>query len=487
MTALAFPPWEPDKSDFQSGSTATVLNAVPRKDGWGPFPSIVALSQALAAVSRGYFYARKNDGSIVVFAATSTKLYMMSNTDFSWGDVSKGSSTYSAIPSADQWQFAQFGNIVIACQINTVPQAFDLTSSTNFADLGGSPPQARYITIVNRFVVLSGLGSTTPYRIQWSGLNAITTWTSGVSSSDFQDLPDGGIVRTVAGGETGLITQDAALRRMIYAPGSSYVFQIERISEEKGIFAPLSLTRAGDRVFFAGVDGFKMVLPGGYPQPIGRERVDRTFLADIDQSNLQLCLGASDPKSGRWFLAYKSLSGATGNFDKIICYDWTLDRWFLISASGEFLSTLARPGVTLESLDSISGSIDALTTSLDDFSIAAQAQLSIFDTNHKLGFFTGANLEATLVSDEESGDGQRIFVRGFRPITDAPTVYGAISARETLQATASYDTETLINAIGFIPKRVSTRYARAKIRIPAGTVWTYAQSLESDAGPDGMR
>ena len=57
-----------------------------------------------------------------------------------------------------------------------MPQVFDLTSSSAFADLGGSPPQARYIAMVGRFVVLSGLLST-PYRIQWSGLNATTTWT----------------------------------------------------------------------------------------------------------------------------------------------------------------------------------------------------------------------------------------------------------------------------------------------------------------------
>jgi len=140
--------------------------------------------------------------------------------------------------------------------------------------------------VVNRFVVLSGLGSSTPYRVQWSGLNATTTWTSGVNSSDFQDLPDGGIVRSIGGGEYGLITQDSAIRRMIYAPGSPVIFQIERVAQDKGIFAPLSLVRSGDRLFFCGNDGFQVVAPGGYPQFIGKERVDRTFFADVDSSAL---------------------------------------------------------------------------------------------------------------------------------------------------------------------------------------------------------
>src|SRR5262249_46166167 len=77
---------------------------------------------------------------------------------------------------------------VLAC-------ALALLAGCGFADLGGSPPPARYVAVVNRFVVLSGMGTATPYRIQWSGLNAVTTWTPGVNSSDFQDLPHPGRVR----------------------------------------------------------------------------------------------------------------------------------------------------------------------------------------------------------------------------------------------------------------------------------------------------
>ena len=55
--------------------------------------------------------------------------------------------------------------------------------------------------------------------------------------------------------------QDSAIRRMIYAPGSPVMFQIERLAQDKGIFAPLSLVRAGDRMFFCGNDGFQSVAP----------------------------------------------------------------------------------------------------------------------------------------------------------------------------------------------------------------------------------
>jgi hypothetical protein len=169
---------------------------------------------------------------------------------------------YSALSNNAHWQFRQFNNFVIAVQANVAPQVYDITSSSAFADLGGSPPQAAYISIVNRFVVLSGIASPNVYRVQWSGLNATTTWTSGVSQSDYQDLADGGIVRGVAGGEYGVIFQDRSIRTLTYAPGSPYVFGIERIAKDDGLLAPYSLINAQDSVFFLSPQGFKMLAPG---------------------------------------------------------------------------------------------------------------------------------------------------------------------------------------------------------------------------------
>jgi hypothetical protein len=92
----------------------------------------------------------------------------------------------------------------------------------------------------------------------------------------------------VAGGEYGLIFQDAAIRRMTYAPGSPYTFQLDRIAVDNGVFAPYSLTRASDRVFFVGTKGFHVIVPGGVPAPIGKERFDRFFLGDYDSSTFFL-------------------------------------------------------------------------------------------------------------------------------------------------------------------------------------------------------
>jgi hypothetical protein len=578
MTILPFPEYAPDVSPFGEEESQVIQNVVPRKDGYGPVPSPAVYSAMLPAPCRGYFVARNADASISIFAAVGVRLYKLNATDFSWTDVSKGGNAYNAPPTADQWQFAQFNNFVLAVQINTAPQVFDLTSSTAFADLAGSPPQARYIAIVNRFVVLSGLGSSTPYRLQWSGLNSTITWTSGVNSSDFQDLPDGGAVRGVAGGEYGLIFQDAAIRRMTFV-GGTLVFQIERVSQDRGIFAPLSLCQAGERVFYIGVDGFKMYVPGSYPVAIGKERVDRSFFADVDSSNLQLCIGFTEPKTTRVYWAYKSLAGYAGLFDKVLLYDYTLDRWAIIVGTnglgwlGEYPALLSKPGLTLENLDAIApgvisvtgaanngsgairltlsgltagtgasntnlniadtvevygvggtteangnwpftiidathidligsafvhaytsggaigGSLDQLPFSLDDIATGALAQLSYFDASHRLVFLTGPNLEATLdTAEHEAAGGRRVRVKGFRPDTDAPVCYGAIGARESIQGTlAFYSNEQLVNGKGLCPANVSTRLARGRLRIPAGTNWSFASGIEPFFSQEGIR
>ena len=493
MPLITFGEYRPDVADYEAATSRNVLNVLPRGDGYGPFPSLTALSASLGAQCRGAFVAYKTDGSVAIFAATATDLYVMNNTTFGWSKVSLAGGPYATISGTDQWRFAQFNNLVIAVQANVVPQVYDLTSSTAFANLNGAPPQARYIDIVGQFVVLSGLLSN-PYRVQWSGLNDVngaTSWTPGINDSDFQDLPDGGIVRGVAGGETGVIFQDQAMRSMTFVPGSPFTFQIERISQDKGLYGPYSLVRAGSLIFFFSAQGFHRIDPGSLPLPIGRERVDRTFFADLDKGNLQLFIGAADPRNSRVLWAYKSANGTANQFDKILCYDWVLDKFTPITITGEYLLQVSQPGLTLENLDAIApgGSLDALTTSLDDFSTAVTPELAAFDPSHMLNFFRGPALEAVLETGEQGTDGRRIKLRnGFRPVTDAVAVFGSASTRENLQQVAAAGGESPINPVtGICNLLVDTRYSRFRTRVPAATAWSFISGVEPDLIATGKR
>ena len=364
------------------------------------------------------------------------------------------------------------------------PQFYSLTTSTAFADITGSPPQAAYVSVVNRFLVLSGILTPNVYRVQWSDLNDIFNWSSG--QADFQDLPDGGIVRGIAGGESGVIFQDNSVRRMIFSPGSPYVFGIERIAKDVGIYAPYSLIGSGDRVFFIGNDGFKMIQPGGgYPEPIGKERVDHYFFDDVDPGNLQLCQGALDPTHTRAYWVYKSRSGSAGVFDKMLIYDFGLQAWSRANSIGQYIGQMSLPGATLEGLDTLYGTnIDSTgfgLVSFDEISNASGTVASAFTSGGKLAFYNGANQAATLETGEQDGDGRVIYVNGIRPITDASQISVAVSNRMSPQGTASYSTAADLYAeTGFCPTRVEGRYIRAKATITAGSTWTFAAGVEPD-------
>ena len=149
---------------------------------------------------------------------------------------------------------------------------------------------------------------------------------------------------------------------------------------------------------------------------------------------------------------------------------------------------MSQPGLTLENLDAISPSLDALTTSLDDFSTSVTPELAAFDNTHALNFFRGLNLEATLDSAEQGTDGTRLKLRGFRPVTDAASVFGSVSRRETQAGLPVFSAESPITAqTGKINLLASTRYARMRVRIPAGTAWSFIAGVEPDIATEGKR
>lgn len=486
MPLLRFAEYKPDISDYEGSSTKSILNVVPQADGYGPFSSFAQFTQSLPAPCRGGFYALNSDGTVTIFAATATKLYRLNNTNFAWVDVSLGAGSYASLSASAQWQFAQTGNLVFATQANVALQVFTIGVSAAFGNALGSPPQAAYISVVGQFLVLSGLLSQ-PFRIQWSGIasfNAATSWTSGINSSDFQDFPDGGVVRGVAGGDqSGVIFQDQVIRTMAYVAGSPVIFQIAKVTQGLGLMAPYSLVQSGGNILFYSGKGFHMIPPGGQPTPIGRERVDGTFFADLDIGNMQLFMAAADPRSTRVYFAYKSTSGAAGLFDKLLGYDTLLDRFFPIAASGQFLLGLSQSGITLESLDAINGSIDAMTLSLDDYPTAVQPQLAQFNGSGNLGFFSGPALEAKIQTAEQGTDFERLDIRGFMPITNATTVLGSILYRDTQQSTAIQGVAVGLSRIGRCDMTRDTRYARFQITIPAGSTWTFAAGVVPDVDP----
>jgi hypothetical protein len=395
-----------------------------------------------------------------------------------------GTASYS-LATNDLWRFAQLGSVVMATEQNDPVQAFTMGSSTQFADLAGSPPQASYIAVVNEFVLLSGLLST-PYRVAWSARADTTGWTAGTNGSDIQDLPDGGVVRAIVGGETdAIVFQDNSIRRMTYV-GGDLIFEFVRIASDKGLRAAYSPVTVAGRTFFLSYSGFEVIVQGGYPTPIGKEKFDRTFLAEWDDSRKGLMQGAADPDSTRIFWFYKSnSSSSTALFDKCIVWDWMLERATRIKdITGECAGQIAQPGTNLDT--PVTSNIDTFGLSLDDVTGSVALDLAIANSSHQVGFMTGTILEAIMDTSEVVGDA-RTFVSKHRPVTDAGTVYGSVMYRNKGSDAVSQSTEVVMRSDGFIPNRADARNIRIRTRIPSGTSWTYAIGVEPTMVSTGQR
>ena len=202
---IQFGEWLPDQPDYSNPGVTRAENVVPAAGGYRSLPEFVAYSGAADGNINGLFAAKDNTGNVKLFAGDNTKLYEFDSTDSSLDNISKAGN-YTLTAPQERWRFVQFGKDVIAVGgIGVAPQRYTLGTSTLFADLAGSPPDADFIAVVRDFVWLGnvedGSGNRLPYRVQWSGFNDITSWTAGTDQSDFQDIPDAGNITGMVGGE----------------------------------------------------------------------------------------------------------------------------------------------------------------------------------------------------------------------------------------------------------------------------------------------
>jgi hypothetical protein len=357
---LPFLDWTPDLAPIEAAGLFDILNVYPIGNGYAPMKSIGLFTDALIARCQGAFAAKDDSANAANFAGDATSLYRLGD-DNGWNDVTRTATAY-ATGIDEFWSFSQFGSNIVAVNGSDEPQKYVIGTSTEFEALGGNPPTARYVTVVRDFVLLGNLSSGAA-KVHWSAFNNSEGWTVGTDQSDEQTFPDGGWVQGVVGGEVGYVIQERSIRRLTYV-GGDIIFQIDEVEKLRGTRAPKSIVQVGGTFFYLGQDGFYWFTGEG-SKPIGAEKVDRFFYRTVDQGYLYRVVGAADPARRVVVWAFPSTGTVDGTPDSIIGYRWDIDRWFLISATVDYIHQATTQGYTLEGLDAVSSSIDALPASLD--------------------------------------------------------------------------------------------------------------------------
>jgi hypothetical protein len=466
---MKFGSWSPDLPEFGHEGLVKARNAYSGVLGYEP---IKALSQVTAAVGeawKGGGAFTGADGTTILLAGANGGLYRL---------TSSTSTLVTAGSYSSNWFFAQFGDQVV-CTNGGAPLKYTISTAAGAA-LGGSPPTCSFPAIVRDFVFLAG-NSSHQNRVYWSAIDNAEGWTVGTGQCDVQDLPDGGAVTGLAGGEFGLAFQDEAIHIFEYV-GSPTIFTRRKVSNSIGALCHGGIAQHGRQTFFYSRRGFYKFIDGEVV-PIGRNKVDRTFRTTYSVSEIQNNLRCTiDPERS---LVIWSMP------DRLWVYNFDNDMWSDISVPGVVgISTGRTASLTLEDIAVIFPSIENVTPTFDDaFWNGGSPLLLIAKTDGKLySFGASTNLEASFrLPQLEMSTARESHVRNSRIIGNMTSAQVSLDCRLRMGDAPRNITSTDFRNNGEVRIRASGRYVQPEVILSAGTVWSSIQGLDLEATAGGRQ
>lgn len=530
--------WMPDMPDLSEATNiaSNVIALTPQS--YGPLRDLARYSDnAIDSVCIGMGSAEDIDNDHFVFAGTTGKLWEITVGTPQWKDIS--GATYM---TPQNWNFAQYKNLMLATGYGDPIQMFDMDGGSTFVPLSAGAPKARYIAVAKGFVIVAGtndpVGGINPTRLWWSGINDPTNWpTPGTAlaqqvMSDYNDMPGPmgnimGLAPNLAGCDCAVFFERGVFR-MIFA-GPPAVFDLYPAVAVKGTPSPNSIVSLGSYVYYLGEDGFYL-FDGNTAVPIGANKVDRWFFDNLDQRYFGQVIGAPNivNKAVCWIFCStlanqnetllatedgnilttedgESLSTSGPQPDMMLIYRWDIQKWTISDYSQQWIARVP----VMSTVNGAPPSISPLES--------GELQLASLDGSQHLSFFTGTNLGAQIGTKVvQLTPGGRTFVNATRPLIDSQQPGGllstesgdtltteagdpialegtpanvtvAMSARNTYQDTEVFGPEREIDISGQCSQRSDGRYHRGRITVPAGILWTTATGLDVTGIRAGLR
>ncbi len=479
---IDFGPYRPDMPSIQGGVSSNIINAYPILSGgsvaYSPIPGISVLSgaEALEADPRGGATAVTTSNSYKAFIATASKIFEMDAV----GAFTERGSGY-AVPGADMWSAVQFGDKVVFSNTADGMLQYDVEAGGSITSVTNAPA-ARFI--FTAFGVLFALDCDGNNRLMQNSDRVLTEWNKGLSSQ--QTFPSG--QELIAGGaisnQAAIVLQRNAVRILNRVPNRS-LYRTDVLAEGIGAVSPQSVVTVNGMMFFYDEDGFYMT-NGGAPVPIGAEKVNRTFAAKLSTGEQTAIQGAADPTRQMIYWRYRANDVNSNTvYEDIIAYSWRLNEFVPVEVNTTFLITMASPGYNLDNIDSFG---DADTAGLpladDPFWKGGAPAIGALDGDRKFGFFNGANLAATLETNDVTS-GQSMLFRAVTPKTDAANATVQVGTKDKQSGTSSYSTAASIEDSGRSMVRARGKIASLKMNIAAGESWSEAigfDNIEVSAG-----
>ena len=486
MTKMIFGEWLPDQPALDNPGATIAKNVLPYVRTYGSFKSLQSFSTALNAACVGSVTIKDSAGTIHNHAGTGTQIEALSATK-TWANISKSGNYVGA----SSWRWGRFGDRMIAVAPGIAPQYFDLTTSSTYLDLPGSPPKAESIATIRNFLVLGNIndGSPRPNRLNWSGYNNTELWTASIATqSDTRDLEgDGGDIQAIVPGQYGVVFQENSIWTMTYA-GPPTIFRLNEVEEGRGTPAPDSVCWSGSTIYYLGQDGF-YAFTGQGSRPIGAEKIYRWFFNTADENSVRFVRGVVDRRNRMVIWSFRSSSTLDYN-DYLLIYNWAADKWSYCQVDTEVISEYLTTDFNLDQLDTpLPNGIDTDSIPVDSEAFrGGRVSMAAFGTDHKMGTFNGSSLNAELETKEIADpSGNTLVLTGVRPLVDgaSATVTVQSGTRTNQNENYQYGLSQAQNTLGKMSFRNKARYHR--IRVNTTGEFNDAFGVDIDVSLGGKR
>lgn len=496
MTWVDVGEWRPDEAMFGVGTISSLKNVQPDTNGFNPVSEFLPITAPIEedgkpAVITGSKSFLLSDGRFVTVAGTDKNLYLLEVAE--WASVSK-SGGYNG--QGQPWQFAMYGDLILATNYHDPVQCLDLSAETPMCeDMSSTAPRATCIAVVNEFVVLGNTydsyDDARPSRIWWGPIgDPRGEWIPNQTTMcDYQDLGLGVYVVNIIGGENGKIFSRTAITQMSFI-GSPQIFQFDTIDPERGCVGINALTSVGDVIYFLASDGF-FTMSNTTAAQIGLNKVDKYVLDRYAGGVVQEAKCIADPvnKCIWWAIPKESLEPREVLLNEVLIYHYPSGRWGSAENNMVLLHEFYTKGYSLDELDTISEILDQLPFPLDSVMYKGGSPVvGGFDTSGRLCYSYGNPLPAELITgDIPLGDHQkRAWIGRLRMGIDGDNKHKiAVSAKQTLSDAVIYVQTSEPTRIGDYTFRVPGRYHR--FRFYLGGSWRQFKGFDVKVESEGTQ
>ncbi|WP_422096334.1 hypothetical protein [Variovorax sp.] len=425
--------FSPDADPTTVGVLTACANVIPFDAGFKGAPSPVAVGvAALVSACRGAVVATQLAGTRRIFAGTQTALYELAGA--MWTDRSKVGGYTGSVES--RWCFCQFGDTTIATNLVDPMQQ---SNAGAFVDVPTAPRALIVVSASNNFVIAfntdDGTFGTSPDRWWSCAQSDQTNWTPAEGGPTTGRLVsvEGAIKAALPLGDYVIAYKERAVYVGTFAGPPSMWDWTPVPGGEAGAVGQEAVCDVGGAHFMVG-DGDFWLFDGTRPQSIG-EPVREWFRTNADPTYRFLTKATYDKQNSLVRVSFPSRNSA-GVVDRCLVYHTKRKQWGLADQVVQAPLTYIAPGLTIDGLNTIAATIDALpNVPLDSqYWMGGGQSPAFFNSSNQLASLSGETGASSFTTGDLGDDDAVTMIDRFRVrFTKAPataTATGLVKMNE---------------------------------------------------------